>query len=375
MASLGTDTAHYFSQGTGRDSYIGVNNGGLYSGRYGDSSARFEKSMRGARSNHQSHLNLRSTKYRKPLTQAQIRAARKQRESTNRLSQLSHRQQHDRHINQTRRIAHNHSHGHYQQQYGGGLPNINGTAKGMFMSQSVPMIRGPAHMGGSPSTMQRRTLGRSRNSHLTAAQKTVRRRARARRIKAQLDEQAHEELTRRYRSPAKGGIGNKYARRNMNRNLPSLGKNGSPVPNLRLGAKGIGAGAVQASAQPAAPEAASPPRESNKVMLRSITKHASSSSVVREEGEWYGIERKRVPLSQSTLARKGLQLPDSSEVIMAYDAPHEGAMAGMIITTSSGARVLASNIDHVAKHASGQYSPPKMKSKLPMLHAIDMPTN
>ena len=59
-------------------------------------------------------------------------------------------------------------------------------------------------------------------------------------------------------------------------------------------------------------------------------------------------------------------------MVIAYNAPHEGAVAGMIVTTKGGGRVLAADLDTVALHAAGQYTPPKLKSTLPMVEALPM---
>ena len=78
-------------------------------------------------------------------------------------------------------------------------------------------------------------------------------------------------------------------------------------------------------------------------------------------------------LAGTTAARGRDNVPEAEEVIVAYSAPHDGAVTGMIMTTKSGARILTKDVETVAMNATGAYRMPSLKSSLPMETAIDLP--
>lgn len=59
-------------------------------------------------------------------------------------------------------------------------------------------------------------------------------------------------------------------------------------------------------------------------------------------------------------------------MFVAYSAPHDGAVTGMIMTTKSGARILTNDVEQIAMNATGAYRMPSMKSSLPMETALNM---
>ena len=312
---------------------------------------------------------LQRTAYKMPLTVRQKVALRRQKESTARLSQLTQRQRHERHVNHARRRQHERRTEQDIATRGGhSLPAINhgnhtvqaGTAKGMYMSQSVPALGsgyGQARQRGSPP-----------GKYVSAAQRTARRKVSAARLKAQIDAQRAEELTMRYRSPNRGN----YRRRANQRNLPTLNASAS-VPALKLDGIGSQANNEGAALRSLAAKSSVPTLQESKPKQRKAGKRRQPHSGITEGGEWYGIRRQRVTFDETTLARSGkVKLPAAGEVVIAYNAPHEGAVAGMIVTTKGGGRVLAADLDTVALHAAGQYTPPKLKSKLPMVEALPM---
>ena len=242
-------------------------------------------------------LQLGTTKYRNPPTQAQRNFARKQAMSTSRLSQLPDRSRHTRHVNQHRRLQHDDRYASPEHPPAGSrtLPSIPG-ASSRYVTSSMAYGAGSPpkavmQMSESVPTIARTRARRKRGTQgrqLTHAQMTARRRQRAMRIKNNLDTAVMEEKERRRNG---GGNGSSpYRRRKLQRNLPSLtSMNGSPsVPALPLSnLQGGGASRARVPKHPQGGKklaALSSGQQHVSFQASSSTQQASSSQF--SHGEW-----------------------------------------------------------------------------------------